>query len=411
MTATITNPLSNARPLPSLVGTRKGALYWSIAGLIAFVMLVTGLLTLIMYTANLGPVAFFVAAVLAALPVPIYLGLFLWLDRFEPEPPLLLLAAFLWGATVSILVAGCLNTIFGTLMAELTRDAGAARQLMASFSAPLMEETLKGTALLLLYLMKREDFDGILDGIIYAGVCALGFAMVENVQYYGGALLRDGAGGLSIVVILRGGLMPYTHVLFTSMTGIGFGLAIMTRNPILKFVYPIAGYFLAMFLHFLWNTIPALGGQYALVLVLVIYFIFWVPVFGILIGLVFWSLRRESQMITEQLGHYVQAGELTVDEATMLARLWPRFTGMGVGPAENTPWGVRRKYTKLATALAFYRHRVATGHSKANAEAEALHLAELQKLREAHGLKRTPPSNIPNVLNSPRAFPTGAPKP
>src|SRR5688572_23958395 len=95
-------PLAYAGPLPSLVGTRKGALYWCIAGLIGTMMLVAGLLTLIMYTANLGPIAFFIAAILAALPVPIYLGLFLWLDRFEPEPPLLLLGAFLWGATVSI---------------------------------------------------------------------------------------------------------------------------------------------------------------------------------------------------------------------------------------------------------------------------------------------------------------------
>ena len=59
--------------------------------------------------------------------------------------------------------------------------------MMASFSAPLMEETLKGSAVLLLFLFKKDQFDDVLDGIIYAGVTALGFAMVENVEYYGGA--------------------------------------------------------------------------------------------------------------------------------------------------------------------------------------------------------------------------------
>jgi RsiW-degrading membrane proteinase PrsW (M82 family) len=318
---------------------------------------------------------------LAMLPVPIYLGLFLWLDRFEPEPPALLILAFLWGACVSIFFAGCLNSINGALVREAGMDAHSAHQLMASFSAPLTEETWKGLALLMLVVFRRKDFDGVLDGIIYGGVTALGFAMSENVQYYGNALHNGGIAGMGINFILRGVMFPYSHLIFTSMTGIGFGLAASTRNIGLKIVLPIAGWFVAMFLHFLWNTIPSLGGDYALIVLLVVYLIFWVPVFIVLIGLVFWSLKRDSRMINSELAHYVDAGELTADEAAMLTRLWPRFNGMGVGPAPNTPWGIRRKYTKLATALAFYRHRVATGHSAEDAEYEAAHLQELRALR------------------------------
>jgi hypothetical protein len=166
------------------------------------------------------------------------------------------------------------------------------------------------------------------------------------------------------------------------MTGIGFGLAASTRILPLKVAFPILGWIVAMFLHFLWNTVAGLfPGGYGLVAFLVMYVIFWIPAFIVLIGLVFWSLRREARMIQNELGHYVQAGELTKEEAAMLTRLWPRLTGMHVGPVPNTPWGIRRKYTKLATALAFYRNRIARGYSAHDAEFEAQHLAELRALR------------------------------
>jgi len=365
-------------------GTRNGALYWAIAGLLITVMLVLGLLTMILNAVALGPVAFVISLICAVLPVPIYLGLFLWLDRFEPEPPLLLTIAFLWGATASICVAGCLNSLMELLFRQMVENPETAHQMTASLSAPLMEESWKGLAVLGIFLFKRDEFDGILDGIIYAGVAALGFAMAENVEYYGGAIQRGGLVGLTVTYILRGIMSPYTHVLFTSMTGIGFGIAATTKNTILKFVAPLIGWMLAMFLHFMWNSIPALGGSGggSLIVLLVSYFIIWVPVFGILIGLVFWSLKQESKMIGTELQHYVDAGELTRQEAEMLCRLWPRMTGMGVGPATNSSWGIRRKYTRLATTLAFYRHRVATGHTRENAELEAYQLTELREIRQ-----------------------------
>jgi RsiW-degrading membrane proteinase PrsW (M82 family) len=367
--------------LPKRAGTRSTALYWAIAGLLAVIMLVIGLISLALNAVTLGLPVFLGALFLSILPVPIYLGLFLWLDRFEPEPPALLVLTFLWGACVSIFFAGCLNSINGALIHEAGADASTANQLMASLSAPLTEETWKGLAILMLVVFRRKDFDGVLDGIIYAGVTALGFAMAENVQYYGRALGNGGLAALGFTFILRGVMSPYTHLLFTSMTGIGFGLAASTRNIGLKIVLPVLGWMTAMFLHFLWNTIPGLFGHYGLIALLVSYFIFWIPVFIVLIALVFWSLKRESRMIRTELGHYVNAGELTTDEAAMLTRLWPRFNGMGVGPVPNTPWSIRRKYTRLATALAFYRHRVATGHSAEDAEYEAAHLTELRALR------------------------------
>src|SRR5206468_7811081 len=91
-------------------------------------------------------------------------------------------------------------------------------------SVPIFEEGSKGVGLLILLLFFRRYFDDILDGIVFAGVIALGFATVENVQYYGGGLLAGGFGGLILLFFLRGILSPFAHATFTSMTGIGCGI-------------------------------------------------------------------------------------------------------------------------------------------------------------------------------------------
>ncbi len=50
------------------------------------VLLLAGLLTLLVIGVEVGPVALATGVVLAVLPVPIYVALALFVDRFEPEP-------------------------------------------------------------------------------------------------------------------------------------------------------------------------------------------------------------------------------------------------------------------------------------------------------------------------------------
>ena len=40
------------------------------------------------------------------------LACYLWLDRWEPEPPRLLIMAFLWGASVAVLISVALEYLF-----------------------------------------------------------------------------------------------------------------------------------------------------------------------------------------------------------------------------------------------------------------------------------------------------------
>ena len=60
----------------------------------------------------------------------------------------------------------------------------------AVWLAPVTEETLKGLGVLLIYLFRRREFDGIIDGIVYAGLIGAGFAFSENILYLGQRLQR-----------------------------------------------------------------------------------------------------------------------------------------------------------------------------------------------------------------------------
>ncbi|WKK71029.1 PrsW family intramembrane metalloprotease [Rathayibacter oskolensis] len=88
----------------------------------------------------------------------------------------------------------------------------------AVIQAPLVEETAKGLGVLLVLLIWRRSFDGPVDGIVYAAVVASGFAFVENILYFGSALVEGGLGSLAVTFFLRGVLSPFAHVLFTACT-------------------------------------------------------------------------------------------------------------------------------------------------------------------------------------------------
>ena len=60
-------------------------------------------------------------------------------------------------------------------------------------SAPFVEEAMKGLAVLYVFRRRREHLDGVTDGIVYALFVGLGFAVVENIQYYVAAIEEGGA--------------------------------------------------------------------------------------------------------------------------------------------------------------------------------------------------------------------------
>lgn len=189
-----------------------------------------------------------IAVGLSLIPVAIVLPVMMWLDRVEPEPAAALVHALAWGATVSVAVASICNATVSSIGGEV---------LAAVVSAPLVEEAIKAGGIL--YAVRRREVDGPMDGIIYAGWTAVGFAAVENVEYF---VRAHQEGQLAAVFVLRGLLGPFAHPLFTAWTGLAIGLAVARGRPV--FPRLLWGYALAVLSHALWNgsaTAPQLFGE------------------------------------------------------------------------------------------------------------------------------------------------------
>lgn len=228
-----------------------------VAGLV--VLAGCGLTLLALSTARVGLVAELVGIVAALVPVGSIVAALLWIDRWEPEPARMLWLAFGWGASVAAITALLINNT-----AEAVGDAllghGHGDKISAVVSAPLFEEAVKGAFVLGIMLFLRNEFDGVVDGVVYAGFVAAGFAFMENIYYFGRAFAEHGfggadTGGVITAFILRGVLAPFTHPLFTAMIGIGVGVAARASSRSVRIFAPVGGYQAAVTeLAFLWHA-------------------------------------------------------------------------------------------------------------------------------------------------------------
>src|SRR3954469_1462350 len=107
-----------------------------------------GLIVLLLIGSETGPVELIIGMVCASLPVPIYIMLLLWVDRYESEPLWMLATAFLWGALVAVFIAFILNTINGEIFKVATQSAQIGENFGAVISAPIVEEGSKAFILL-----------------------------------------------------------------------------------------------------------------------------------------------------------------------------------------------------------------------------------------------------------------------
>ncbi len=245
-------------------------------------------------------------------PAMLYLLPFIWLDRYDPEPLWLLALAFAWGALVAVIVSFIINTLLSIIVSiGVSPEAGDI--FGAVVSAPVFEEGSKGIGLLLLLIFFRRYFDDILDGIVFAGVIALGFATVENVLYYGRALGGGGMGGLIALFVLRGIASPFAHVTFTALTGIGCGIARESHNKAVRIILPVVGYFGAVLMHAIWNGVAVLGGLEGFWLA---YFVLQVPFFSIYVIFSLLIMWRQNRILKEMLALDIARGLLSPELAS-----------------------------------------------------------------------------------------------
>lgn len=254
--------------------------------------------------------------------VPMFLFAYIlyWLDRYEKEPLMLLGAVFLWGVVVAAGGAYILNTLFGISVFVVTGDELLSDITTSSLSAPLVEEGLKGLAVLLIFLVFRKEFDSILDGIVYAGISALGFAAAENTIYILRGYQDGGWGGLWTLVFIRVILVGWQHPFYTSFTGIGLALARTNRSWFVKIIAPLAGLGVAMFTHGFHNflaSVPLLGEATCFIGLA----LDWLGVFFMFV-LIIWAVWREGKLLRAQLKEEVSLGLMTPAQYRTAASSW-----------------------------------------------------------------------------------------
>jgi protease PrsW len=297
-------------------------------------------------------------ALLAAVPVGPIVACYLWLDRYEPEPRNLLIGAVLWGAFGATVAAMLLQIIGGS-------SIGISRNGMLAVVAPITEEATKGLFLLLMLWWRRHELDGILDGIVYAGLVGVGFAFIENILYLSAAYTGSsgigtgGAVGLTGIFVVRCLLSPFAHPMFTTFIGLGVGVAVHAKSRLQQFVAPLLGYAMAVSAHAIWNGSTLYGGERFIL----VYLTLMAPAFLMLIALAIWWRRTEQKMLTISLYDAAQRGFLPESDIRWLANLSARRLARVYASSYGgeSSLSVMKEYQQAAIELAFLHHRYLRG--------------------------------------------------
>ena len=386
------NPFPPGRPVAVRSSGHQNAFKIILGIFFAMIAGLLGLIVLLLIGAETGPVQLLIGLICACLPVPLYVMLLLWIDRYESEPLWMLATAFFWGAAIAVFFAFILNTANEVIVASATNNSRIGANFGAVISAPIVEESAKALILFVLFFWKRDEFDGIIDGIIYAGMVGLGFAMTENIAYYGRAV-QGGVGSLTFIFVLRGMVAPFSHPLFTSMTGIGLGWSRQSDNGFIKVTMPALGFMLAIIMHATWNGSATYGGGAGFIAA---YILILGPAFIITLMTIFFSLRREGRIVRQFLYADCERGLLEPKEYEKLCTIrgrmgmsWTVLTTRGF-----SMWRARMRCNQVASELAFHRSRVTRGLGRNPQTAQARedeYLQMLQALQQQLGSVPRPP--------------------
>lgn len=326
-------------------------------GVIIALGTVAGLIVIALTALN--PLGTAVGFVLSSIAMTVVVLAYLWLDRWEPEPPRLLVFAFVWGTSAAVVIAAVLQIFLEAWLsagADSTQSEGVS-PLTLVVGAPLTEEAAKGLFLLLMMTgARRREMNSLTDCLVYAGLVGAGFAWLEDILYIANA---ESLADSLVTAALRLVMSPFAHSLFTTLFAIGVWYAMHQRSGIARTGCILGGYAGAVILHVMWNGSSLLGaGAYFGV------YVFWMmPVFGLAIALAVHSRRREQRIVAAKLPGMVAAGVVTPNEASWLGSIRTRKLAV----AEATRFGGKQAGESVTTfahrvvELAFVRDRIDRG--------------------------------------------------
>src|SRR2546430_486406 len=238
--------------LPQRLGKRT---LWFIAGtglllLVASAVITVVLNGLITFTAlaEYGVSSVLAAIFIPAIPAVCIFLLVNFMDRFEREPWFLRLAAFLWGAIIAIPPALFIEQNVDTFLQNAfdpNNTSEVMRVVFQGLNAGITEETIKGLGLILLFIILRDEFDNVTDGIVYGALIGAGFAMVENFNYFA----LNSKNFLVFLIVGRIILGWLGHSTFIACFGAALGYIRHTKVRWKQIVIPLIGFLVAVGLH------------------------------------------------------------------------------------------------------------------------------------------------------------------
>jgi RsiW-degrading membrane proteinase PrsW (M82 family) len=325
--------------LPQRMGIRTR---WLIAGIGIAILVISAMITIVL-NSIVGIAALTqngAASIIAALTIPIIpvVGIFLlvnFMDRYEREPWFLRLAAFLWGAIIAIPPALFIERNIDNMLQNLldpNTTNEVLRVALQGLNAGITEETIKGLGLLLLFFVLRDEFDGVVDGIVYGALIGAGFALVENFRYFA----LDSKNFLVFLIVGRIILGWLGHSTFIACFGAALGYVRYTRVRWKQIVIPLLGFLIAVGLHSFFDfvdfqasaAIRSSAGNPAVVNFALIAIIGnYLPPFLAQIGLLYILIRalaHETAIIREFLAVEVSNNIVTVGEYALLQNSFQR---------------------------------------------------------------------------------------
>lgn len=305
-----------------------------------------------------------VAILLSFIPALFYAWMIYWIDRYEKEPRVLLWGVFIWGAIVAAGASYILNTAVGVNIYELTESAVLANFAKGNIAAPLIEESFKAFAVLIIFVVRRDEFDSIMDGIAYAAIAALGFAATENVYYlYERGFIEAGLQGLGINFVFRVIFGAWNHSFYTAFTGIGLAISRLSKKRGTVLWTPVFGWAVAVLMHFAHNSLHSTAVGFGnLMLVIAVDWLGWLAMGALIV----WALRRERRWIVEELAREVKHGVITQQQYDTIRKSWLKELFTFGDYARHKHQEAHHLY-RMCSELAYKKHqRRELGEDEAN---------------------------------------------
>jgi len=193
-----------------------------------------------------------IMSLLAALvPALIYAQMLHWFDRFDDEPLPLARNAFVWGAFPAVVLAILAEALIG--VPDPAWDTQSAELFDSVGVAPFVEEIAKGMIVYAIFFFARHEFESPLRGIIYGALAGCGFAMTENVLYFMVGYATGGWSSWTMLVVWRAFVFGMGHAMYTGLTGLGLGLAMVNAPWLARALFAVTGLGTAMLFHAIHN--------------------------------------------------------------------------------------------------------------------------------------------------------------